>query len=490
MMAGARARTGLVALFGAAFVVAAAANLPVLPDEAYYWTWSRALTPAYLDHPPAIAWTLAFVTRLFGDGPLGLRAPALLALVLTAALVGATAERAGGRRTLALLLFLGAPLSLVFIPATPDALLGASTALTAWALIRALEGEASPERRIPARWAFLAAFVLVAAVLIKHYAAVVALGVVLGLLRTAGGRRLLGSAGFVLGALAGLAAASPWLSAELDAGAQSSVAFQLGRVLSAEPRGLLAAPVMLGALLLAIGPLTVVAMGREVVRSLRRPSAAFEPALAGGAAALLLACWAAVWCGSGEANWALPALILLLPLVARPAGPRTARALAVGAGVTLALDLVLLLHAVRPILPLAPAADPLARGEGYAQLARDAQAFASAIGANRIVTRRYQAASELRYHLRDALPVLELGTAGGRPSQYDRWPRPSLCPGDLFLWIASNAAELTELPVEPAPYPTRHGTAGGRPVEIIPLLAKGAFDPDHRCPGGAVAGRP
>jgi len=35
-----------------------AASIPLVPDEAYYWVWSRALAPGYPDHPPMVAlWT-------------------------------------------------------------------------------------------------------------------------------------------------------------------------------------------------------------------------------------------------------------------------------------------------------------------------------------------------------------------------------------------------------------------------------------------------
>src|SRR5205814_7851837 len=35
--------------------LAFAALIPVFPDEAYYWEWSRRLAPGYFDHPPGIA---------------------------------------------------------------------------------------------------------------------------------------------------------------------------------------------------------------------------------------------------------------------------------------------------------------------------------------------------------------------------------------------------------------------------------------------------
>jgi len=32
-----------------------AALIPIFPDEAYYWDWSRHLAAGYFDHPPMIA---------------------------------------------------------------------------------------------------------------------------------------------------------------------------------------------------------------------------------------------------------------------------------------------------------------------------------------------------------------------------------------------------------------------------------------------------
>ena len=50
-----------------------AASAPLAPDEAYYWVWSRAVAPGYLDHPPMVALWIAAGTSLLGDTPLGVR---------------------------------------------------------------------------------------------------------------------------------------------------------------------------------------------------------------------------------------------------------------------------------------------------------------------------------------------------------------------------------------------------------------------------------
>jgi 4-amino-4-deoxy-L-arabinose transferase-like glycosyltransferase len=53
------------------FVVAA--RMPLSADEAYYWVWSRALAPGYLDHPPMVALWIRAGTALAGQSPLGIR---------------------------------------------------------------------------------------------------------------------------------------------------------------------------------------------------------------------------------------------------------------------------------------------------------------------------------------------------------------------------------------------------------------------------------
>lgn len=48
------------------------------PDEAQYWTWSRALDWGYYSKPPGIAWQIALGIKLFGDTELGVRFFSLL----------------------------------------------------------------------------------------------------------------------------------------------------------------------------------------------------------------------------------------------------------------------------------------------------------------------------------------------------------------------------------------------------------------------------
>lgn len=50
-----------------------AAVLPLAPDEAYYWLWSRALQPGYYDHPAMVALWIRAGTSIAGATALGVR---------------------------------------------------------------------------------------------------------------------------------------------------------------------------------------------------------------------------------------------------------------------------------------------------------------------------------------------------------------------------------------------------------------------------------
>lgn len=75
-------------------VVAAVA--PLAPDEAYYWVFSHALAPGYLDHPPMVAVWIRAGTAIAGQGALGVRLLGPLAGALGTLLLFDAAERLWG----------------------------------------------------------------------------------------------------------------------------------------------------------------------------------------------------------------------------------------------------------------------------------------------------------------------------------------------------------------------------------------------------------
>jgi Dolichyl-phosphate-mannose-protein mannosyltransferase len=73
--------------------LALAASIPLAPDEAYYWIWSRALAPGYFDHPPMVALWIRAGTWLAGDSALGIRLLGPLSAALGSVLLWDAADR-------------------------------------------------------------------------------------------------------------------------------------------------------------------------------------------------------------------------------------------------------------------------------------------------------------------------------------------------------------------------------------------------------------
>jgi 4-amino-4-deoxy-L-arabinose transferase-like glycosyltransferase len=55
-----------------------AALLPLTPQEAYYWMWSREFAASYFDHPPLASWTIALTTAVVGATVFGVKLAAVL----------------------------------------------------------------------------------------------------------------------------------------------------------------------------------------------------------------------------------------------------------------------------------------------------------------------------------------------------------------------------------------------------------------------------
>ena len=114
--------------------------VPLAPDETYYWIWSRALAPGYLDHPPMVALWIKAGSALAGQTALGLRLLGPLATALASWLVYDAATRmfADRRAAAAAVLLLNGTLLLGVgsIIMTPDSPLLFFWTATLWAMIR------------------------------------------------------------------------------------------------------------------------------------------------------------------------------------------------------------------------------------------------------------------------------------------------------------------------------------------------------------------
>lgn len=115
---------------------------PLIPEEAYYWTYAQHPAWGYFDHPPMVAWVIWLGTKIAGDTELGVRLINILLFVGTSGLlfsVGRTwfGERVAGwavALTALLPVFVG-----VGFVVTPDGALIFWWMVTLWALTGALK---------------------------------------------------------------------------------------------------------------------------------------------------------------------------------------------------------------------------------------------------------------------------------------------------------------------------------------------------------------
>ena len=437
-----RVRLGLLAVIGY-FVLRglAGARLPLLPDEAYYWTWASAPAWSYFDHPPGIAWALAGARALFGDARLAPRSLAFVsALGLMLFAFAATARLAEHRgqdvhRAVqqSFLLLVGAPMfSWGFLVATPDVLLGGVLGCALWGTVHAL----GPN---PSRLGFVTALAFTALALCKHAGGVLALGVLAGAVSSARGRRALCRRGTLFGLVIGCGWVLMWTGHDLHAG--GSYHFQWHRVHAGDIRVLSALPLVLGAVALTGSPVGLFALGRGLRAGFGSDASPAERALSVGSMTLLALCIYAALVGSGEFHWVFPSFLAMVPVM----GVRLAGSGGWLRGANLACALLGALslgHIVTPWMAYHPRPDrdPSLRGAGYEEIVRHVAREATARGARAILTRRYQLASLVRYHLKDRLNVVELGV--DRPSQFDRWEPVALCPGDWVVALVGADQDL------------------------------------------------
>ncbi len=429
--------------------------VPLLPDETYYWEWTRRLAAGYFDHPPGIAYLITIGTRLFGNTTLGVRAGPAIAALLTHGVAVALAWQLGGRARAGAVAATRAAALMTLVPiatlglvlATPDAPLFATIMVALLGVERAL---ASPLRsRRSTAWWLVAGVALGSAFVSKYTAVLLPTGLVLACAIHPALRVRFREPGPWLASLMALLIFAPvvnwnshtdWVSFrfQLSHGFGTS---SRGNVLSRElelvgAQAGLASPILF--VLLAAVVYVALRDGWRVRHSARdtdERTRRFAFALISVVPLGFFAISASRH--SVEANW--PALIYpgaLILLATSTATWARARAWRAGLGVAAVLLLIVAAQAWRPLLPLAPRKDPIARAHGWTVLATAVEEarqdpFLKGSVNRWVAADRYQDASELAFHLPSQPTVFALNL-GGRPNQYDLWPSPyeRVRPGD------------------------------------------------------------
>jgi len=358
------------------------------PDEAYYWVWSHALAPGYLDHPPMVALWIRAGTLLAGEGNFGVRllgpfAAALGTVLLVRAGDDLLPGRGAGVRAAVLmnatLLFAVGATTM-----TPDTPLLLFWTMTLWALARLhATGRGS--------WWLVAGVAAGLALDSKYTAALLAPAILFWLVAVPAMRVWLRRWQPYAAAMLAFAAFSPvllWNAAHEWASFEK----QGGRAGDWQPaRALQFLGELIGGQLGLATPLVAVICGAGLVLAVRRAwqrDAAWT-LLAGFTALPALILVQHALGDRVQANW--PAILYPAAAIAAAGlGRRWQRLFAPAAIMGLALTAVVWIQAIAAPLALPMMQDPtLLRLGGWQQLAREIDATARAQGARFIAVDNY-----------------------------------------------------------------------------------------------------
>jgi dolichol-phosphate mannosyltransferase len=142
-LSGARTRALAIGFVAYAFALRLVylGSVELLPEETYYWNYSRHLDIGYLDHPPMVAWLIRVGTAVFGQSQFGVRAGALCCGVITSIFTYRLTRNLFDEATALAAVVLAQALPYFFFSGllmTPDAPLAAAWAASLYYLERAL----------------------------------------------------------------------------------------------------------------------------------------------------------------------------------------------------------------------------------------------------------------------------------------------------------------------------------------------------------------
>jgi 4-amino-4-deoxy-L-arabinose transferase-like glycosyltransferase len=412
------------ALLLAALVVAltairlgVAAVTPLAPDETYYWVWSQALAPGYLDHPPMVALWIRAGTALAGPTALGVRLLGPLSAALASWALYDAARRLfpGSRAGIVAVLLLNATLLLGVgsVIMTPDTPLLVFWTATLWAAARLAAGG-------PGGWWLVAGLFGGLALDSKYTALLLWLGVGLWMLLVPAMRPWLRRWQPWAACLLGLVLFAPvlvWNAAHGWAGFLR----QGGRVADWQPgRVLQFLAELAGSQLGLATPLVLVLCMAGLIaaarRALQNRDSAWSLLAALSVPAVLVFLQHAIG-DRVQGNWPAviyPALTVAAGGLVRPVHNRVAynrlvqdRMWIGASALGFAITGLAYLQAATSLVPLPPRLDPVAiRLAGWDSLARQVEAHRAVIGAAWVAADGYAVASELAWWLPDGMRVV------------------------------------------------------------------------------------
>jgi 4-amino-4-deoxy-L-arabinose transferase-like glycosyltransferase len=412
----------LVLLIAAIVRLLVAAVVPLYPDEAFYWEWSRRLAAGYSEHPAMVALFIRAGTALFGDTPLGVRLLMVFcgAGAAWAAMQAARAVADAHAGDVAAILVTAIPvLSSAFLLATPDAPLLMFVALTLMCVARALTATAGPRAL---HWWLGAGLAAGLAMTSKYTAVLIPVGVAFAIGGTSSLRSALRTAGPYVATLVASLIMLPtlrWNAAHGWVSFQAQIAHGLGQSPGSAWRRELE---LLGGQVLLASPILFALAAAAMLRALRADG---RLARLLAVVALLIACFFAFAATRSrvEANWPAPAWVaaaVLLAIVPFNATWRKWRFRGVLLGFV--FSAATYLQAVARIVPLPPRLDPTAKAYGWDDLATAVSRGSTGTPEHRwVAADRYQDAAELAFLL-PGHPDVFFVNLTSRSNQYFLWP--------------------------------------------------------------------
>jgi hypothetical protein len=438
-----------------------AVRTPLLPDETYYWDWSRHLAMGYFDHPPMVAMMIFAGTRVLGSTLFGIRVGTLGAGFVAVWFVIALARDLGGARSAlrASLMLACIPLAAVGLAiATTDAPVLAATATVLFALQRAIRREATEDPSM--RWWLFAGLALGIGLLSKYTTGLLVIGVLIAFVTRGELRALFRRPGpYVASAVAAIMLA-PVIYWNLRHGFVS-FRFQLGHGLGGGGgggiRGIIGREVsLLGGQLALVSPVLLALLVVSLLRTLRRERDSTRYLLGVVGVTFVGFFVLSALRKSVEPNWPAAGYLPAVVLLATDAWQRAHQGLfRIALGVGGLLVAVSVLQVLTPVLPLDATRDPVARAYGWANVADATRRVAAEppagdTGKTWVAANRYQDAAELAYFMRVSTPQIFSLNIESRPNQYDLWPtfdKQARAGDDLVLVIDDDEGGRPPAPV-------------------------------------------
>jgi len=416
-----------LALFFCAFAIriVLAVIFPLIPDEAYYWSWSTKPAISYWDQPAGSAFFLGLAERWFGHSELSLRLLPILGSMISALLIFLIVRE-----------FLSFELALlcVTIPLYTPIAFGQTLALhdsfmvPFWTMALAAANKLRKEPKKILWWLLLAGFWALA-VYSKLNALFFGFGILIFCVATKRYRDWLLNVRAWIAALLFLLLIAPIFIWNIEH--QGITFLAVKRLTLIHPTSTIASVVtsileFFGSQALLITPgffvLILISLWRAPFDFKRERDDLPLFFFSFSAPVFLYFLWVA-FKSKVQGNWPAPMYVAAVPLVIWYAkklwSNRFLRIFIKISIVACALEIIALgAHLAFPVAKIPQ--DPTLQMWGWKELAARVEEEAKICDASFLLTRKYQVGSELMFYLKNQLPVL-CANYSGRGNQFDLW---------------------------------------------------------------------